>query len=94
MKTIHKFPLDSKATKVFPIPHDFEINVPAGAEFLSIQLQDGVATIWAKVNTDHPLLPWRVFIFGTGMEMPDDPGKFLGTIQHGHLVWHYYLKVG
>ena len=83
--TIHKYPLKWEETQI--------IDVPPGAEPLALQAQNGVPTLWAKVNEDAILEPRTVRIFGTGAPMPADPGRYLGTIQAGCFVFHFFMEV-
>jgi hypothetical protein len=76
-KTIWKFEMEIDDTQV--------INMPKGAEILSIQLQNNEPVIWALVNPEEPDKEPRQFeMFGTGYLIPCDISinrKFLGTIQ-------------
>lgn len=82
---IYKYPLDWVETQA--------IRVPAGIEPLALQPQDGVPTLWAKVDEDAILEAHTVYIFGTGAPMPTDPGRYLGTIQAGSFVFHFFMEV-
>lgn len=97
MKTIYKYPL--KVT-------DFqEIELPEGAEILSVQTQilgsgkrlfvsdRQELCLWAMVDPDNPLVPRRIRIFGTGNPMEyEHELKFIGTCQmhNGALIWHVF----
>jgi hypothetical protein len=88
MKAIHKFPL-------FGTPgSQIIMNMPAGAKLLTMQLQGGVPTIWAEVDTDNPMEPRKIATFGTGWELPEEPGQYVGTFQEGPFVWHVYERTG
>lgn len=76
----------------FEIAGRVEIEMPAGANVLSIQLQDDKPTVWAMVETTYSL-ERRVFrIYGTGhkLDMFATEGRYLGTIQLEGLVWHIF----
>ena len=84
MKTIWKYKLSP----------DNKIVMPRDAEVLSIQLQgaSGVPYMWVLVNPDAET-ETRVFkIYGTGYDMPDNPGKHLGTVMTdgGAFVLHVF----
>lgn len=84
MITIHKYQ--------FEIANRVEIEMPAGANVLSIQLQDGKPTVWAMVETTYSSEK-RVFrIYGTGhkLDMFATEGRYLSTIQHNGFVWHIF----
>ena len=68
------------------------VEMPDGAQLLSVQLQNDVPYIWAKVNTSKPPCK-RIFrIYGTGHVHDKINGAFLGTIQlnGGTLVFHVF----
>jgi hypothetical protein len=67
-----------------------DLNLPAGAQLLTLQLQGGNPTLWALCDTDAPLQPRRFAIYGTGQTLPEPVGQYLGTFQAGMLVWHVF----
>jgi hypothetical protein len=84
MITVHKFAVG--------IAGYFDLKMPEGAKVLSVQVQDGVVCIWAKVNTARPLKTIHFGFTGTGIEQ--HPGvrfaPFIGTVQLGPLVFHLF----
>jgi hypothetical protein len=86
--TIWKFPLPD-------IIDTQEVEMPRGAMILTIQLQDGVPTMWAIVNAQSAPVKIPVHIRGTGqpLDLPPPPmAVWIGTIQMGPLVWHYFME--
>lgn len=74
MTTIYKYPLELKE-------HN-EIDMPEGAEILSIQLQNGIPVLWAMVSPDFPKEKRVIRMIGTGHEVnPCEPLYFINTIQ-------------
>jgi hypothetical protein len=75
-----------------------KVDLPAGAEVLSVgPPRDGadLLDLWALVHGDSHirLTSAREFrIFGTGHPMPDDPGRFVGTVptHEGRFIWHVF----
>ena len=70
-----------------------EITMPAGAEVLCVQTQHETPYIWARVDPDEQIFHRRKFsIFGTGHDITDDPGRYVGTYQidGGVLIFHLY----
>jgi hypothetical protein len=55
----------------------------------SVQFQKGKLFGWAEV-LDYPGKPARVYCFGTGNPMPDEPLTYISTVQDGDFVWHFY----
>lgn len=85
MRTIYKYRI---------VPDDAHtLRLPIGAEFLSIQEQHGSPQAWFLIDPDEKVSVKRFFrVYGTGHDMPDDPGKYLGTFQlhGGSLVFHLF----
>lgn len=84
---IWKYPLDRL---------EMRLRVPAGAVLLTVQVQRGVPTVWARVNPD-PNAPQeeRAVVLvptggGNGMIHPE--WRYLGTIQlhDGEFVAHAF----
>lgn len=90
MKTVYKYP--------FPPKDAFCLDMPAGAEILSVQLQRGTPTIWALVNPDRdiPVVERRFHLVGTGHPLPNALGKFIGTFQGmgGNIAFHLFEGLG
>lgn len=95
MRTIHQFPIRIGGPNT--------IEMPAGAEPLSVQLQatpwgndcrSGMLQLWALVDTDRPMVPVDIEAYGTGHEIPDNPGRHLGTVQThgGRYVCHVFAR--
>lgn len=83
MKSIWKFQLEDGVTK---------IEAPI-VKFLTVQLQSGIPCVWAIVDTDRRAKKFNVSLVGTGWEMEAlNPDKYIGTIQIGGFVWHYFWE--
>lgn len=81
---IYKYPLDWEETQT--------IRIPAGFVPLALQPQGGVPTLWAKVDPDALPEAHTVRIFGTGAALPGCEGVYLGTIQAGAFVFHFFCE--
>ena len=66
------------------------VKMPQGAQLLSVQIRDGMLTVWAKVYPGNPTVEKKIFVYGTGHPLPHDPGNYVGTVQAGPLVWHVF----
>jgi len=86
MTSIWKFALE--------IEDEQSISMPEGAEILCVQEQRGVGCLWAKVNTENPMIDKTIVIRGTGHPFVEEAGKYLGTFQidGGVLIWHVFEK--
>jgi hypothetical protein len=73
-------------------PDRFCIRMPAGAEPLTVQMQDGSPQIWALVEPDQPEAELWFRIAVTGHPIADDIERYVGTLQidRGSLVFHVF----
>lgn len=89
MQTVFKY--------VIPAEDSPTLMIPDGARILSIQGQAGEVCLWAHVDTEMPMAPVKLHVFGTGHHMPDKvvEWQFLGTTQllNGTLVFHVYREI-
>lgn len=85
MKTIWKYPLRTTDAQA--------INMPAGAELLTIQVQNGEPCVWALVDPKAPGHFVTLSIYGTGHPV-DTHGEYVGTYQlgDGALVFHVFRE--
>ncbi len=80
----------------YPIPKLSSVvtlEMPRGAHVLSVAIQHGVVTLWARVGDGTAGTEQRNFrVCGTGHEVPADVGRFIGTVltEDGGLVWHIW----
>jgi hypothetical protein len=84
MQTIHKF-------NVYPT-EERHVEMPAGAQLLSVKSQNDIPQLWALVNTDRPMAKRLILARGTGHDCTDLPGTFIDTvvIHDDSLVFHYF----
>lgn len=84
----------------YPLPHKRRIvQLPKGAHVLTVQMQDELPYLWAKVDPTQPLESRIFHIYGTGQSIPDySVLAYVATFQEhgGALVWHVFeeLKAG
>lgn len=77
----------------FSTTDNFELNLPKGAEILTVQTQHGRGRIWAICDTETKETELRKFaIAGTGNPFDFTGKKYIGTYQEheGRLVWHLF----
>jgi predicted regulator of amino acid metabolism with ACT domain len=70
-----------------------EIQMPVGAEILTVQVQQETPCIWAMVDDDVPIMHTRrIETFGTGHAVQEAERKYIGTyqIRNGALVFHVF----
>lgn len=68
-----------------------EVDLPEGAKVLSAGEQGGGIVVWALVDPEAERVPRRISIYGTGHEVPADPGTFVQTVFVGPLVFHVFV---
>ncbi len=88
MKTVWKFGLEFDDSQ--------RVNMPAGAELLSVGSQGDSLFVWAVVDSQAHLEPRTFLIRGTGHPLPNTPLRFLGraTTHDEQLVWHIFEDIG
>lgn len=81
-KTIWKY-------EIFP---EAIIEMPIGAKILDVQEQFDKPYMWALVDKFAPKESRTFMCYGTGHNIPDDPGEYIGTFQMhgGGLVFHLF----
>lgn len=73
------------------------IQLPQGAEILSVQTQNEIPCLWALVDRHQFTEPRIIEIFGTGQDIHEDMGverKYIGTFQtnEGSFVGHVFER--
>lgn len=83
MKRIYKYPItvDDKIT----------LSLPLGAKILTVQMQKTCPCLWVMVDPDLPKVERRFCLYGTGMEVKDNP-FYIGSFQMlgGDLIFHLF----
>ena len=101
MKTIWKFE--------FEVDDDIEIEMPEYAQVLHVDVQfqrdpnarvgepaiHEVPCIWARVDTERPMVKRRFLLAGTGHPLPDASLEHLGSFKmaQDRLVFHLFEKL-
>lgn len=65
-------------------------DMPAFSRILSVQMQDGKPVLWAEVNPREDRVTRKFRVYGTGQEIDDFGGHYVGTFQDGPFVGHVY----
>ncbi len=91
MKRIFKYQLTNDGFQT--------IQMPLGAQILSVVMQRGVITLYAIIEDTEIMEPREFAVWGTGWCIEDDLDdfKFLATLEHDafgvSLVWHVFEKL-
>lgn len=83
----------SKTIWNFTLRPVIEIEMPEGAQLLSVHEQNGELCMWVQVRTENPMVKRKFLTFGTGHILPDDQKlDFVGTalLERGALVLHVF----
>jgi hypothetical protein len=64
-------------------------DMPEDAEIVHFDVHGGTPCMWALVSPELPCRRREVCICATGHIVPDGM-KYVGTCQHGGLVWHLF----
>jgi hypothetical protein len=89
--------MTSQTVWKFPVPlggasDQVHLEMPVGAEILTVALQHGAPQLWARVDPDAPremrLFRWA----GTGHRLHERERRYIGSIQMltGALVFHLF----
>lgn len=72
----------------------FAIDIPKGAELLTVQMQGNTAQLWALVEPDREKETRHFHLAGTGHPIGDDVLQYVGTFQtRMGLVFHLFEVV-
>lgn len=75
----------------FILQPECEVEIPKGAQILSVREQDVDICLWALVDPAAEKQRRRFVGFGTGDDVPDRPMTFLGTVHlGGGMVFHVF----
>lgn len=85
-QSIWKYPLRAGAGD------DIAIQMPQGARLLTVQMQGAAPWLWALVEPDRPREQRQFQVVGTGWELDwsDAKREYIGTVQAGTFVWHFF----
>lgn len=89
MTTIYKYQLNT------PISIQ-GVEMPIGAEILTVANQEDKITIWAKVDDQAEKEVVEINVYGTGHQMyqtEKTKRQYLGTVFIGPLVWHVFKRI-
>ena len=66
--------------------------LPCGAKVLDVQVQDNEYCLWALCDETAEETPRQFAIYGTGYQLPNEPGEYIATSQvhDGALVFHVF----
>ncbi len=82
----------------FPVNDEISLELPIGAEVLTVQDQRDTPQLWALVDTQEDRKEIRTFVYiGTGHKHPKEFWlglKYITTFQQldGSLVWHVFER--
>ena len=86
MQKIYKYNLDIVDSQL--------VEMPYGAQILSVQQQQSELVMWAIVNTEQETVKREILIVGTGNPSNNHLWimDYIGIVQLDGLVWHVFDK--
>lgn len=68
------------------------IQMPVGAELLDVQTQSGMPCLWFKCEPNLDKESRAFSYYGTGHNLPDNEGEYVGTFQmaNGEMIFHLH----
>jgi len=86
-KTIWKYEFTDNSSQAFEMPDDHKV--------LALNFQHGILCMWALVDTDSPKSYHSFEVYGTGWQLPENPGEYIGTFQlsNGRFIFHVFKQV-
>lgn len=86
VERIYKYPL--------PVGDWVSVNMPVGAEPLTVQVQHGRPFLWARVTIDKPPALQFFRTAGTGHDLGSNVGRHIGSFQlsDGDLMFHVFAE--
>ncbi len=87
MKTVHKYLLPPCT-----LGEGSNVNMPEGAQILTVSIKDRSAFIWALVETDNPVDIRFFRVYATGQEIAkQETIKYIGTLFPHDGVYTYHV---
>lgn len=83
MRTVHKYPLAAGVEQ--------PVEMPQGAEILTVAFQGDNLVLWAKVDTDSPLRQRTFAVYGTGHPIPQKAMEYIGTAHLVSLGFYFHV---
>lgn len=77
------------------VPGQNFLALPYGSSFVSVVNQNGTLALYVVVDQDETKqAAFEIWGYGTGWDFPDNPDllSFIGTVQQGAYVWHFFVK--
>ena len=86
MKRIYKYSVE--------VRDEQDIYLPVGAEILSVAEQYNRIVLYAIVDSEAETKPHHISVRGTGHELNDKEGRFIGTVKlyNGDLMFHVFCE--
>jgi len=84
MRTVYKYPVK--------VDDHFELELPRGAEILTVETQGEAVQLWALVDPAESTEPRQFRLAGTGHPIEDPNLKYVSSFQlyGGSLVFHVF----
>lgn len=65
-----------------------------GYQVLDVQMQGDIPVVWILTEISNPIVSTAFNIYGTGWNLPENPGKYIATFQmDNNLVFHVFEEL-
>ena len=69
-----------------------QVEMPQGAQLMTVQEQGGELCLWAAVDTEAPKESRTIEIIGTGNPFHEASRRYVASVQQGVFVWHVFER--
>ena len=91
MRTIFKYPLKQPLDYIAAVVGPIVVPMHRSAKILAVGLQNGEPVIWARVDSEAPMVNRNLLIIGTGRDASLADGcPYIGTYQREWFVGHLF----
>ena len=69
--------------------------VPKDSDWITLRAQNGIPVLYVMVDLNkEETETWYIGMIGTGQSLPESikSSCYLGTVEVGPFVWHYFLR--
>jgi hypothetical protein len=64
--------------------------MPRGSKILHVAIKAGIPALYAEVDITQPICIRQIYMFSTGIGLPNVAMEYIGTLIDGPYTWHIY----
>ena len=73
-------------------PGEFSHEIPGLIQLLTVQMRGDIPQFWAVVIPEAEPVTHKFHAYGTGHDLSDNPGRYIGTFQMDWTVFHLFYE--